>query len=1594
MKKAITAEQITEWFTIGTQFANIRITDDGQKDTKKTEEATKGDGRRLVHASIGRSGCRSSSSSSLLRKSFRTCLKTYTSSQGRMLLLASTSRNLGRCDSSPASWPAVSSPPSPRHRGQGLENGSESPPATRPSPPAGLRAFDTRCCFSSPIRNGKADTLTGRGGRNDWKHLVDGGRNRLIAADPVQTLRWFAKPGARGYLESTVAVCAGWIWAHRYSSCWRSEGGMSERRLGSSRISVRLGPPGALGTPCTRSLSPRGHFIHPNRGIVGLRGTGERGEGQGERGVLKLCSALEGLSSDPTKQQASPESDKSEGVLKTKQGKADLLGSTLAPQLADYEYPSLPITKHRQELISLIENNSVVIIRGATGSGKTTQLPQFILDYYREKDAPCNLVVTQPRKIGASSIARWVARERKCTLGSLVGYQVGLEKVATEHTRLIYMTTGVLLQKLVSAKSLTEYSHIFIDEVHERTEDLDFLLLVVRKLLHSNSRFVKVILMSATINCKEFAEYFSTPIRSRMNPAYVFEVEGAPYTVEEFYLDDLCRLLPCRVDPIHADDPCISVEMYNVAVSLIQSFDELEAKDQSTQTEKEGCSGLPERGSVLVFLPGLAEIHYMQDALAKLVRKRLQVYPLHSTVTLEEQNGVFLVPVPGYRKIILSTNIAESSVTVPDVKYVIDFCLARHLVCDKETNFQCLRLTWASKTNCNQRRGRAGRVSKGYCYRLVTKDFWKKEIPDFVVPEMLRSPLASTMLKVKLLDMGDPRSVLSTALSPPNIDDIGRTVLQLKELGALSVKQDEQGQSCYDGELTFLGRVLAHLPVDLHLGKMIVLGHVFGCLEECLIIAASLSLKSFFAMPSLQRLAGYRSKLAFAGGVPSDSIAFVNAFKAWYTSRSKGEFRHPKDELEWGKENCIQIKRIREVAELFEDLKKRVAQFNMHLSEKSPPTDYANVHKQRFILQIAIAGAFYPNYFSLGEIDEELASKDLSGNDPKTTVMVRNLPPYSFLYYKQLQSLFRQCGQVKAISFDGSRAYVEFFRTSAKHFGVLPEVSLALLLSHQRMPLSLSVHPTEEVEAKAGGRTVSPLRYARVNVDFQNHSVYPVGILSSTTDLEKLPPNPNFIVSITEVVEVGHFWGFLADEASLEKQRRMTAAINSRELRRVSVSLYPSLLCLAPFESEETGQYFRAKVLHVWGNSVEVFFVDYGNTTQVSCSSLRDLPADLATPPFQAQEFQVAGIRPSAQSMILGGQWSCGARNRFITLANGRSLIVSLFSILHGVMRVSLFISTDTLSTSVADIMVQEGHAQKAEESFESKQSHEVLLSLYKDLEEGTYMGNSTSSSWNTRKEEEKELIDSLLEAFSRTNQASLKCKVPVHGPASPHRATFHSMSNVSQYRSVVIDRDSINSVAVNDSPEDKHLRMLVAGFVSVSSSGSHILLKETTLLPMIHGLPSLLCMLFTPIMELRTNEERTCYSGALCGLGWNPLTQEAVLPEHDMELAFDVTFDVEDITEINALRGDINRLVCEGPNGPLHLGPERVSRLQESARDRLIRLFTKSPPREHITPCYYEKPKEWNQVEPSQKMELLQKDDLHSRGVLFQLHPVTLLAM
>ncbi|NXG46955.1 TDRD9 helicase, partial [Psilopogon haemacephalus] len=1246
--------------------------------------------------------------------------------------------------------------------------------------------------------------------------------------------------------------------------------------------------------------------------------------------------------------------------------------------VTNHKCVDMPIAKHREEILSLIGSNSVVIVQGATGSGKSTQIPQYVLDDCIQHSTYCKIAVTQPRKIGASSIARWISKERSWTLGGFIGYQVGLENVSTKDTRLLYMTTGVLLQKIVFARSLAEFTHIFIDEVHERTEEMDFLLLVIRKLLHANPQSVKVILMSASINCKEFADYFSLPVPDGLNPACVFKVEGKPYAIEEYYLDDLKHIVHFKLPTQKIEEPVISVAMYEVAVSLVESFDELEEKKNGVTSE---------RGSVLVFLPGLNEISYMHSLLSNMFNKRWQVYPLHSCVTLEEQTKVFLTTVPGYRKVILSTNIAESSVTVPDVKYVIDFCLTRTLVCDEETKYRSLRLCWASKTNCNQRKGRAGRVSQGYCYRLVYRNFWTSFIPEKSVPEILRCPLGATVLKIKMLDMGGPKDLLLSALSPPGADDIERTIIQLKELGALTTCLQTE-ENPYDGQLTFLGRVLAHLPVDLHLGKLIVLGHVFGCLEECLIIAAALSLRSFFVVPFKQHISGYRNKLFFAGNCKSDCVAIVNAFKAWQSCRQKGELKHPKKELEWGHSNYIHIKRIREVSELFHNLKTRVKAFNMYVNAQPSPVDPEFVYKQRFILQVVIAGAFYPNYFTFGRCDKEIAVKALAGRDPKTTVMLKNIPPFGYLYHKQLQSLFRQCGQVKSITYDGSKAFVEFSRDPMEGFRVLPAVYLSVKMSQLKIPLELDVHFPEDIGRQMQdmrGISMFLLQFSRVNVDYQKKTVEPMEISFGTSQQSKMISDQFLSIKITEIVEVGHFWGYRINEKSRKVLQALTAEINYQNLMDLPVSPHPALVCLAPFTDVENTGYYRARILCLCGDFAEVFFVDYGNRSKVPLKNLKEIPSHLRELPFQALEFKICKMRPAAKSLVCGEWWSYSASQRFASLVNGCTLLVKVHSFVHGVLHVDVFHhSKGKELVNIRDVLIEECYAELTVESCASQQSHDLLESF--SFNQVTKEEKTSVPS----RENKKNLMEKSLNCFSDS-----QCKVPSHkvtlfGPFTPYEVKCCTMTRVSQFRMVLIQKESINSVVVCDAPEDPFQQLLVAASVSADTTGSAVILEETSLMPPIPGLLALLSMLFAPAIELRIDKSGKHFTGVLCGLGWNQTFGAPLLPENDMELTFDVHFGVEDISEINIVRTAINKLLRECA---VCSGQEIMTQLQENVRQKLLCLICKQKPRDRIVPTVYEKPYAWNQVDSQHLID--QSEKQHERGNgLYQLHKLVVLSV
>nr|AAI04676.1 Tdrd9 protein [Rattus norvegicus] len=556
-------------------------------------------------------------------------------------------------------------------------------------------------------------------------------------------------------------------------------------------------------------------------------------------------------------------------------------------------------------------------------------------------------------------------------------------------------------------------------------------------------------------------------------------------------------------------------------------------------------------------------------------------------------------------------------------------------------------------------------------------------------------------------------------------------------------------------------------------------------------------------------------------------------------------------------------------------------------------------------------------------------------------------------------------------------------------------------MSQLKVSLELSIHAAEEIEGKVQGGSVSKLRNTRVNVDFQKQTVDPMQVSFNTLDRPRTVADLLLTVDVTEValcahtlllqvVEVGHFWGYRIDERNAELLRQLTAEINRLELVPLPIHPHPDLVCLAPFTDYNKESYFRAQILYVSGNSAEVFFVDYGNRSHVDLDLLREIPCQLLELPFQALEFKICKMRPSAKSLICGEHWSGGANGRFAALVSGCPLLVKVFSIVHSVLHVDVYrYSGAQDAVNIRDVLIREGYAELAEESYESKQSYEVLKGFFAKSVD-TMPDGSVSS---PMKDDEKHLIQILLESFASNRLGAPNCKAVLHGPFNPYELKCHSLTRISKFRCVWIEKESINSVVISDSPADLHQRMLVAASLSVNETGSTMLLRETSLMPHIPGLPALLSMLFAPVMELRVDREGKCYTGVLCGLGWNSTTEAPILPEHDIELAFDVCFNVEDIVEINILRAAINKLACDGPHGPKYLGPERIAQLQENARQKLLGLFCRLKPREKITPQWHEKPYEWNQVDPRLVIEQAEREGGPGKSTcLYQLHtPVVL---
>eukprot|EP00899_Mesostigma_viride_P003739 jgi/Mesvir1/13366/Mv05851-RA.1 len=581
---------------------------------------------------------------------------------------------------------------------------------------------------------------------------------------------------------------------------------------------------------------------------------------------------------------------------------------------------TLPVWQQKDEFLDMLSKNQIIVLVGETGSGKTTQIPQLVVDAGYCRDASGNkkmVACTQPRRVAAMSVARRVAEEMDVNLGDEVGYNIRFEDMSGPRTLLKYMTDGMLLREAMTDPLMERYSCVILDEAHERTLSTDVLFGVIKEITRQRPN-LKLIVMSATLEAEKFQAYF--------DGAPLIRIPGRLHHVEVFYTQEPER-------------------------------DYLEASIR-TVVQIHLCE---EPGDILLFLTGEEEI---EDACKKISREvqnlgdqcgPIKVVPLYSTLPPAQQQRIFEDAPEGRpggppgRKIVVATNIAETSLTIDGIVYVIDPGFAKQKVYNPRIRVESLLVSPISRASAKQRAGRAGRTRPGKCFRLYTEQSYLKDLEEQTYPEILRSNLASVVLQLKKLAIDD--LVHFDFMDPPAPETLMRALELLNYLGALD---DE-------GNLTETGALMSEFPLDPQMAKMLAVSPQFNCSNEILSVAAMLSVPNCFIRPRDAQKAADEAKAQFSH-IDGDHLTLLNVYHAY---KSKGE------DSNWCYENFINSRTMKSADNVRSQLTRIMNRFNLPLVS----TDFAS--KDYYInIRKAILSGYFMHVAHLERTGHYLTVKD------------------------------------------------------------------------------------------------------------------------------------------------------------------------------------------------------------------------------------------------------------------------------------------------------------------------------------------------------------------------------------------------------------------------------------------------------------------------------------------------------------------------------------------------------------------------------------------------------------------------------------------
>ncbi|KAI3379883.1 hypothetical protein SNEBB_002277 [Seison nebaliae] len=698
----------------------------------------------------------------------------------------------------------------------------------------------------------------------------------------------------------------------------------------------------------------------------------------------------------------------------------------------------LPIDKYKNEIIKSVDEHRVTMICAGTGSGKSTRIPSYFLPKTSKK-----IYVTQPRRAAAISLATYVSRLSGCDVGTSVGYKIGSERLISHSTQLIYCTTGCLLNLIVNQYNnmeMNDISHIILDEVHERNIEIDMLMALLKQLL-SEEKF-SLILMSATMAIEDLQDYY------RVNDDAIIKCSSRTlYPIDIFYYEDLMRLFDPRqkfddekdnLEYLVSEQCSLPYRLFTLEQLTMEQTDsdatpkfrrmvcEMVARiifECEKKYDKDAICGI----DMIVFVPGMGELRTLHQYLSKAV-VGIELIALHADLPIQSQIEILQGSSNRFgrcnpRRVIISTNVAESSLTFPTVRYVVDFCQVRTLCVDHQTTYTSLRLQWVSQSSLQQRSGRIGRVQPGICFRLISKNFFKTQLRKHVEPAMKIAPLSNVILMSKrFFPNRSPVKFLSYTPDPPAADNICHTILLLKQMGAL-MENNISGKhplSDQDGQITYLGHLMLSLPIDCRLTRLIFYGFLFGTVREAIVIASILSKRSFYYQSIDDSLTKqFEFKFHSSKGGTSDVFAMMDIFRVF---ERIAEFEVNMDEglnderemarnlYEWAKGQYVSLARLREVRDLKTELLLRLK--NTLLNPKFTINDMllSRFSQHAFILQqFMIIAAFYPFYYEEEKLDYRNVYRQIPNDvNPKNVCILPNLPSTGAiaLYADQIKEYF------------------------------------------------------------------------------------------------------------------------------------------------------------------------------------------------------------------------------------------------------------------------------------------------------------------------------------------------------------------------------------------------------------------------------------------------------------------------------------------------------------------------------------------------------------------------------------------------------------